>query len=121
MRIESITNCAEILAREISESRSFDVPSLKTKIELRMLDGLEQFTLELMSGVEQDIIHMKRKMMLISHDKNKYVKMGFELSILNSKLKTLKKQTDLDRIKRFLKEKYPEVHNEFILEVNKDL
>lgn len=113
MRVESITKCAEALAKEISEQRTLDIPSLKMAIELRMMDGLEQFVFDLMSEIDKERMYIKKKMALVTNQ-NTYAKLGFELSLLNDKAKVLKSRSDYHKLKDFVRDNSPETLSKFI-------
>ena len=109
---KSLRKCAETLSKEIAESRTLDIPSLKIKIEQRLNDGIEEFTFDLLSEIEREKMFLKRKM-LIASDTKAYQKLGLEMSILNTKTKALETHETYKAIKNFLIENHPQIFEEF--------
>lgn len=114
MKNIKIEECAELLSKEIIETKMLDIPSLKTKIQLRMESGLNDFLHEYLHSFEIEEVAIKRQMELVFGTKD-YMKLGFKLGAIKTRRKATNRvmsdslnQDKFGLLKTYVKNKFGE-------------
>jgi len=111
------------LADDILKSHMMEIHDMTSVIKMSILDNKAVFIECLLDRLTADMVRLKREAAkYMATNKCKYTKMGYRIATLKEEIKALNiakrksrsSTSSHNKMKKFLKENYPDIHNEYL-------